>query len=118
MNIEDLRRYCLKKRGAWESFPFDKDTLVMKVGSKMFALINLESALGINLKCDPEKAIHLREMYPSVVPGFHMNKMHWNTVNIDGNLNNKLIYEWIDHSYELVFNNLTRKEKDKLMSSE
>ena len=88
--------------GTSEHFPFDETTLVFKVNSKMFALTDLEGPLSVNLKCDPELAIDLREHYPSVKPGYHMNKKHWNTIEIDGSLSDKLIIEWIDHSYKLI----------------
>ena len=111
MNIEEYRNYCLNKPGVTEDFPFDSQTLVFKVGGKMFALADIDTFESINLKCDPELAIELREKYESVLPGYHMNKKHWNTVNIDGTINDNLIYEWIDHSYDLVFNNLPLKIK-------
>ena len=114
MNIEDIRYYCLRKKGATESFPFDEETLVFKVMNKMFVLINLDSKLSINLKCDPEQAICLREQYPVVTPGYHMNKKLWNTVLIDGSVNDHLIYNWIDNSYQLVTDKLTRKQKEEL----
>ena len=115
MNIEELLEYCLSKKGATESFPFDETTLVFKVLDRIFALTDLEGALSINLKCDPEKAVELREIYPSVIPGYHMNKKHWNTVKIDGSIPDKLIREWIDHSYELVVSHLTTGKKRKLL---
>lgn len=102
MNIEILREYCISKRNVTESFPFGDDTLVFKTGGRIFALVNLEGELTINLKCDPVLAIELRERYPSVTPGYHMNKKHWNTVQIDGSVPDKVLYSWIDHSYELV----------------
>lgn len=111
MNIEEYRNYCLNKPGVFEDFPFDNQTLVFKVGGKMFALADIDTFESINLKCDPELAIELREKYESVLPGYHMNKKHWNTVNIDGTINDNLLYEWIDHSYDLVFNNLPVKIK-------
>jgi len=114
MNIEEIREYCLAKIGVAESFPFDDETLVFKIMDKIFALINLEGDLSINLKCDPETAIQLRVQYPSVLPGYHMNKNHWNTILIDGLVNDQLIYQWIDHSYHLVVERLTRKQKDEL----
>lgn len=114
MNIEDLRNYCISKKGVTESFPFDEVTLVFKVINKMYALTNLDGDLTINLKCDPERAILLREQYSVVIPGYHMNKKHWNTVVIDGTINNNLLREWIDHSYELVVNSLTGKQKEEL----
>ncbi len=114
MNIEELRSICISKKGVTEEFPFDETTLVFKVMGKMFALTDLEGDLSINLKCDPEKAIELRETYPCVIPGYHMNKKHWNTVRIDGSVNDRLVEEWIDHSYHLVAERLTKKQKDEL----
>jgi predicted DNA-binding protein (MmcQ/YjbR family) len=114
MDIEKLRRYCISKKGVTEEFPFGVDTLVFKVAGKMFALSGLDGDLSINLKCDPEKAIELREQYPSVQPGYHMNKAHWNTVFIDGSVPDKLICQWIDHSYDLVVSQLSRKAQEAL----
>ncbi|MBK7856226.1 MAG: MmcQ/YjbR family DNA-binding protein [Bacteroidetes bacterium] len=112
MNIEELRNYCKSKTGAAESFPFDNETLVFKANGKMFALIGLEhNPLSVNLKCDPEKAIELREKHSSILPGYHMSKKHWNTVIIDGSLSIKLIKELIDHSYQLVI--ATKKKLKK-----
>lgn len=116
MNIETIRNYCLSKKGASEEFPFDEFTMVYKVGSKMFALTSLTGELSINLKCDPEKAIELREQFPAVQPGYHMSKLHWNTVYIDGSVPASLIYEWIDHSYDLVFKKLPRKEQNQILN--
>jgi len=103
MNIEILREYCISKRNVTEGFPFGDDTLVFKTEGRIFALVNLEGELSINLKCDPGLAIELRERYSSVVPGYHMNKKHWNTVYIDGSVPDKEVFSWIDHSYDLVF---------------
>ena len=114
MNIETFRNYCLNKKGANESFPFDETTLVIKVLDKMFALTDLESELSVNLKCNPEKAVILREKYNAVKPGFHMNKKHWNTVIIDGTISESLIKEWIDDSYDLVVSKMTKKDKQRL----
>jgi len=114
MNIEKIRDYCLSKNGVTESFPFDEITLVFKVIRKIFLLTNLGVDLSINLKCDPEKAIELREMYSSIVPGFHMNKKHWNTVIIDGSLSDLFIFSMIDHSYELVKQSLSKKQQMEL----
>ena len=112
MNIEDIRTYCLDKKAVAESFPFDSDTLVFKVGKKMFALTGLNhNPLRINLKCNPEKAILLREQYPQITPAFHMNKKHWNSVLLDNSLPPDLIKELIDHSYELVVKAMTKKER-------
>jgi len=109
MNIEEIREYCLKKKGVTEEFPFDEETLVYKVKGKIFLIAPLELIpLSINLKCNPEKAIELREEYESVHPGWHMNKKHWNTVTIDGSIPPKEIFEWIDQSYELVVGRLKK----------
>ena len=103
MNIETLREYCLLKQGAEETLPFGPDTLVYKVGGKVFLLTGLDSEdLRFNVKCDPDKAIELREVFTCVQPGFHMNKKHWNTIVADGSVPDKQLKEWIDHSYELV----------------
>ncbi len=102
MNIEELREYCLSLQGASEDFPFDETTLVFKVGGKIFVLTDLEGQLSVNLKCNPEKAIELREHYPSVKPGYHMNKKHWNTVEVDGSVKDDVLKSWISDSYELV----------------
>lgn len=115
MNIEEIREYCLKKKGVTEEFPFDEETLVFKVMSKIFFLVPLEKVpLQINLKCDPEKAIELREEYYSVQPGYHMSKKHWNTVIIDGSIPKKELFEWIDNSYELVVSGLKKSDIIKL----
>lgn len=102
MNIEILREYCVGKVNVTEGFPFGDDTLVFKVKGKIFALANLDGETRINLKCDPEYAIELRERHPCVIPGYHMNKKLWNTIIIDGSVPDKTIKEWIDHSYNLV----------------
>jgi predicted DNA-binding protein (MmcQ/YjbR family) len=102
MNIEEIRSYCLSKPGVTEGFPFGEETLVFKVREKIFVLANLDGDLSLNLKCDPSFAIELRERYSSVVPGYHMNKKHWNTVYIDGTIPDKEILSWIDHSYKLI----------------
>ena len=115
MNVEEVRDYCLSKKSVTESTPFDDVTLVFKVAGKMFALLPLDEInLSINLKCEPEKAVSLREMYPSVKPGYHMNKNHWNTVYVDGTVEKKLILKWIDDSYQLVINTLPRKTRQTL----
>lgn len=103
MNIEELRAYALSKSGVEEGFPFGQDTLVFKVGGKMFLLTSLSTVpLEFNVKCDPDKAIALREQYDCVQPGYHMNKKHWNTVVVDGTLGNKMLMQMIDESYDLV----------------
>ena len=111
MNIEQIREYCLKKKGVKEEFPFDEETLVFKVAGKIFLLASLESIpLQINLKCDPEKAVEIREEYESVQPGYHMNKAHWNTIILDGTVPAKKIFEWIDDSYNLVVAGLKKSD--------
>ena len=114
MDIEELRAYCISKKGVTEEFPFDETTLVFKVMGKMFALTDLEGDLTVNLKCDPEKAIELREIYACVQAGYHMNKKHWNTVRVDGSVKDQLVETWIDHSYQLVVEKLTKAQKDQL----
>ncbi len=102
MNIESLREYCLSLKDVTEGFPFDGTTLVFKVKGKMFLLTDLEGPLAMNVKCDPELAIELREQYNCVKPGYHMNKKYWNTVEIDGSISDQILKEWINHSYYLV----------------
>ncbi len=104
MNIENIREYILQKPSVTEGFPFGEDTLVFKVNNKIFLLAALESSpLQFNVKCDPDKAVELRDEYPeSVLPGYHMNKKHWNTIIVDGRLSAKQLKEMIDDSYELV----------------
>lgn len=114
MNIEEFREYCIQKPGVTEEFPFDEETLVFKVMGKMFALTNLVGDWNLALKCDPEWAIELREQFPAIRPGYHMNKVHWNTVAMDGSLSQKLILELIDHSYQLVVAKLPGKLKNEL----
>lgn len=115
MDIETFREYCLSKKGVTEGFPFDKSTLVFKVMGKMFALTGLEKTpFSVNLKCDPDRALELREYHPEVTPGYHMNKKHWNTVNFSGSLSTNLKQELIDHSYDLIVNGLTKRLKQEL----
>ena len=116
MNIETIIEYCLSKKGAIEDFPFDEETLVFKVGGKMFALIPLEKIpLQINLKCDPEKAIELREQNEDVQPGWHMSKKFWNTVILDGNIRWAELKDWIDHSYDEVVKKIPKIKQDQLI---
>lgn len=112
MNVEMIRDFCLSKAGVEETFPFDQSTLVFKVFGKMFALIDIDDFTGINLKCDPERAIELRESYSGVIPGYHMNKKHWNTVQVHSDVDSDLMFELINHSYELVFSSLPKKIRD------
>jgi predicted DNA-binding protein (MmcQ/YjbR family) len=114
MNLEALRTYCLNKAYTSEHLPFDDKTLVFKVGSKMFALVDIEEANSVNLKCDPERAMELRESYTEIQPGYHMSKVHWNTVSLKEGLSTDFIGELIDHSYELVYKSLTKKERESL----
>ena len=116
MNTEEIRSYCLKKREVTESLPFNDTALVFKVNDKMFALLDLESDLRISLKCDPDTAINLRERHNSVIPGYHMNKRLWNTIYIDGSIDEKLIYQWIDDSYKLVIEKMPKRDKQRLLS--
>jgi len=109
MNIEEIREYCLSKKGTNEDFPFDETTLVFKVMDKIFVLTDLTGDLSLNLKCDPTWAIELREQYPAILAGYHMSKKHWNTVKIDGTLSNSFIFRLIDHSYDLVVKKLPQK---------
>lgn len=114
MDIETLRDYCLSLPHTSEGFPFDNKTLVFKVADKMFALTNIEEFISVNLKCDPERAISLREQYPCVQPGFHMNKKHWNTVKMDNSVSDQMIYLWVRESYDLVVDSLPKKLKVEL----
>ncbi|WP_026464683.1 MmcQ/YjbR family DNA-binding protein [Adhaeribacter aquaticus] len=111
MNIEEFRDYCLAKPGVTEETPFGPETLVFKVGGKIFALTDIESFESINLKCDPEMAIQLREEYPEVKPGYHMDKKHWNTITMGTTIPDKLIEQWIDQSFYLVYAKLTKAQK-------
>lgn len=115
MDVETLRAYCLGKPGATESFPFDEETLVFKVANKIFALLSLNDVpTRVNLKCDPERAIELRETYDAVQPGYHMNKRHWNTVIFDGTIPANEVREMIDDSYELIVKSLRKDAREKL----
>jgi len=114
VDIEEIREYCLKKRKVTESFPFNETVLVFKVMDKMFLLTDLESPSTINLKCDPEYAVELREKHDAIVPGYHMSKKHWNTVDITGSLPKKLIISLIDHSYDQVVLSLPAKVRKEL----
>lgn len=109
MNVETAREYCLNKKGVTESFPFDNVSLVMKVMGKMFALIDLEGARSISLKCDPEKAIELREHYAGIEGAYHFNKKYWNSVCFDSDVDDQLAKELIDHSYDEVIKKFTKK---------
>ena len=115
MNIEEFRNYCLTKKAVTEELPFDETTLVYKVLGKMFALTDTDDEFKIALKCDPEKVIALREKYPeTVLPGYHLNKKHWNTVVVNGGIPDKILYSWIDDSYELVIKKLPKIKQTEL----
>jgi len=114
MDIESYREYCLSKPGVTEELPFGPDTLVFKVMGKMFSATGIETFESINLKCDPEEAVRLREEYSAILPGYHMNKKHWNTVLMDGTLPVALVRKMIDDSYQLVVNSLTKKLQAEL----
>ncbi len=113
MDVEQVRSHCLAKPGVTEDFPFGESTLCLRVGGKIFALIGLDSpSLSINLKAEPDYALELREQYPEVQPGYHMNKKHWNTVDFEGSLEDKLLRQLLDHSYEQVFKTLKKGERE------
>ena len=115
MQLEEIREYCLLKKGVEECLPFGNDTLVFKVMGKVFLLTGIDGQpVQFNVKCDPEKVIELRENYSCVLPGYHMNKKHWNTIVCDGSVNKKLIESWIDDSYNLIVVSLTKKLKAEL----
>ena len=112
MDLLAYRNYCLQKKGVTESFPFDAYTLVYKVAGKMFTLANIQPFVRINVKCDPAKAIELREQYRGVVPAWHMNKKHWNSLLLEEGLRDAEVFAWIDDSYDLVVSKLPRRLGD------
>lgn len=114
MNIEEYRNYCLSFKGTDESFPFDDRTLVFKVAGKMFSATDVEDFEMINVKCDPVKALELREEYDAVIPAYYMNKKHWNSIRTDGNIPDNLIRQWIRDSYDLVVAKLPKKVRETL----
>jgi predicted DNA-binding protein (MmcQ/YjbR family) len=122
MDLETYYEYCLAKKGVTEHFPFDEDTLVFKVGGKMFALSSLsqweKGEPSINLKCDPERAEELRAQFDDIKPGYHMSKVHWNTVAVNREVPDAFIKELIDHSYGLVFKSLTKKIQNEIIELE
>ncbi|MBP7172982.1 MAG: MmcQ/YjbR family DNA-binding protein [Cloacibacterium sp.] len=116
MQAEEVRDYCLSKAGATEGFPFDQETLVFKVGGKLFLLMSLEKQpLAFNVKTDPNWSEELREQYPQIIPGYHMSKKHWNTIYTEG-LKRNLLLELINHSYDLVFSSLSKKQREEILS--
>ncbi|MGB3548364.1 MAG: MmcQ/YjbR family DNA-binding protein [Saprospiraceae bacterium] len=119
MNLEDFRTYCLSLPGTDESLPFGPDTLVFKVKNKLFALMGLdEPEPRANLKCDPARALELRDTHEAVIPGWHMNKKHWNTVYFERDATDELIYQLIDHSYALVVAGLPKKVREELAAEQ
>lgn len=114
MNFKELDTYLLSKKGATFNYPFDKTVRVYRIADKMFALTADEEQISINLKCDPIYALELRSLYESIKGGYHMNKKHWNTVTLGGDVDDALVKELIDHSYELVYDKLTKKQKELL----
>ena len=114
MNIEQYRDYCIAKKGVTESFPFDESTLVFKVMNKMFALTGINTFEFINVKCNPEKAIEIREEFNGVTGAYHMSKAHWNSISTKGDISDKLIFQWIDDSYDLIVSSLTKKLQKEL----
>jgi len=118
LNLEELRDYCLQKPGATEGLPFGEDTLVFKVGEKIFLLTGIKDGNRFNAKCDPELAVELRERYSEVIPGYHMNKKLWNTIYMDGSLTRKQLHEMIDHSYDLILSSLPKKVQEEIKALE
>jgi predicted DNA-binding protein (MmcQ/YjbR family) len=120
MNLEEYYTLCLSKKAVTEHFPFDQDTLVFKVGGKMFALASLsqweKGEASVNLKCDPERSEELRAEYEDIQPGYHMSKIHWNTIHVNRQVSDAFIKELIDHSYDLVFKSLTKKMQAEIQS--
>ena len=114
MNLETFRSHCIGKPGFSEDLPFGPEVLVFRVGPKIFALMDIDRFESVNLKCDPERAVELREQYAGIIPGYHMNKRHWNTVTMDGSLPHRLILELVDHSYKLVRSSLPAKLRNAL----
>jgi predicted DNA-binding protein (MmcQ/YjbR family) len=116
MNPEEIREYCISKAEVTESIPFGPDVIVFKTNEKVFLLLPLDSdKVQFNVKCDPELAIHLRDEFDCVLPGYHMNKKHWNTIVVDGTVSNLKLMEWIDHSYELVSSRSKSRKQNRLI---
>lgn len=116
MYLDEFREFCLQKPGVTEDTPFGPETLVFKVMNKIFAITGIDEFKFINLKCDPERALELRERWSGIKPGWHMNKQHWNSVFVDGSVPDNLIKELTDHSYELIVASLPKKVRDELNS--
>lgn len=119
MNLLELKKYCMGKKGTTYDFPFDEKTLVFRVGGKIYALTNIVNKdLTVNLKSNPEIALDLRKEYTEVVPGYHMNKKHWNTVDFAKDIKRDKLLWMVDHSYDLVFSRLKKLDKDKIIKGE
>ena len=115
MNVESVQQYCLSLKAVTEDMPFGEDTLVFRIGGKIFGLMSLnENECRVNLKCTPDYAIELREKYEDIIPGYHMSKKHWNTVYCERCLEDKIIRELIQHSYQLVFESLSKAVRDAI----
>jgi predicted DNA-binding protein (MmcQ/YjbR family) len=117
MHIESFREFCLSLAGTTEEFPFDEQTLVFKVGGKIFALTNVDYFDSVNIKCDPETAVELREKYNDVKPGYHMNKKHWNTIAVNGDVPDAELLRWVKYSYTLVLASLPKKIQNSIQSA-
>lgn len=112
MDIEQFRAYCFTKKGVTENFPFDEVTLCVRVAGKIFAITGLDNErFTVNLKCDPDYALELREQHPEVQPGWHMSKKHWNTVDFEGALDDRMLRHLLDHSYDMVVKSLTKAQR-------
>ena len=111
MTLAYYRDYCLAKAGTSEDTPFDADTLCFRVGAKIFSICSISNFAFVNLKCDPEKSMELREQYSGIIPGYHMNKKWWNSVSVNGSVSDKMILDLVDHSYELVLKSLPKKDQ-------
>ncbi|MEJ2593847.1 MAG: MmcQ/YjbR family DNA-binding protein [bacterium] len=116
MNLEEIREYCLLKPEVTESLPFDDTSLVFKVNNKIFAILSLDNPALINLKCDPQIAIELRERYPFVIPGYHMNKQHWNSIMLEELTHDELLRSWIDDSYLLIVASMPKKDRERILA--
>ena len=114
MKLEDLRKHCMLKRGVTEEYPFDEVTVVFKVNGKMFALSNVETFNRISVKCDPDDASAYREAFVSVEPGYHLNKKHWNSIYLNGDVSDEQILQWVDESWEIVAASFSKKIREEL----
>ena len=114
MTLAEFREHCVQKPGFSEDLPFGPEVLAFRVGGKIFALMDVDLFVSVNLKCDPERAVELRERYVGITPGYHMNKQHWNTVVTDGSVPPRLLLELADHSYDLVRASLPKRQREAL----